>query len=165
MLLGMTLPAPVRAQQLPGEYSVKAALLLKLPYFVYWRDEPDNRSGPRLVCLIGDNPFGSALEEAAARAKPPRRVESRGIDAGVAGCDLLFVGASEAARLPELLPFLRRPGLLTVSDIPGFARAGGMVEFALERGHVTLVINRGEARRQSLDFTAPLLQLAHLIEP
>jgi len=54
-----------------------------------------------------------------------------------------------------------------VSDIAGFAKAGGMVEFSLggEGAAVSILVNRKSAQKQSIEFNAQLLRLAKVVEP
>ncbi len=53
---------------------------------------------------------------------------------------------------------------MTVSDIPGFARAGGMIELPLEGERVAIVLNRRAAQSRGIEFNAQLLRLARVIE-
>jgi len=55
--------------------------------------------------------------------------------------------------------------VITVSDIAGFARAGGMIELPLEGERVGIVINRRTAQKKGFEFNAQLLRLARVIEP
>ena len=54
--------------------------------------------------------------------------------------------------------------LVTVSDIPGFAQLGGMIELPLEGERVGIVINRSSARKSGFEFNAQLLRLARVID-
>jgi hypothetical protein len=82
-------------------------------------------------------------------------------------CEFLFVSRSEAAQLDAVLRRPAKSGVVTVSDIEGFARAGGMVEFAVgEKGAaVGILINRKAAQRAGIEFNAQLLRLATVVEP
>ena len=67
-----------------------------------------------------------------------------------------------------LLRQLGRAQVVTVSDIDGFARAGGMVELAVnpEGGNLlNILINRKAAQAQNIQFNAQLLRLARVVEP
>jgi hypothetical protein len=55
--------------------------------------------------------------------------------------------------------------VVTVSDIPGFAKAGGMVELTVSGEHVGVMLNRRAAQKQGLEFNAQLLRLARVVEP
>jgi hypothetical protein len=57
--------------------------------------------------------------------------------------------------------------VVTVSEISGFAKAGGMVELSLggAGSPVAILINRQSARQKSIEFNAQLLRLAKVVEP
>lgn len=151
-----------------AEYAVKSALLFKLPRFVYLpRFEGENTIS---ICVLGRNPFGTALEKLAQQPIDGRTVQLRQpLTAGEAGrCDFVFIARSEAASLGPLLKKLAEYPVVTVSDIEGFANAGGMVEFALNKGDSTslsIIINRQAASAQSVKFNAQLLRLAKVLDP
>ena len=158
-----------RAQQEPiSEYAVKAALLVKLPRFVYL---PRLEGGTRIsLCVLGRNPFGGALTRLAQTPMDGRSVQvSQADDASqVLDCDFVFVARSEADHLRSTLRQLGRAQVVTVSDIDGFARAGGMVELAVnpEGGNLlNILINRKAAQAQRVQFNAQLLRLATIVEP
>lgn len=150
-----------------GEYTLKSALLFKLPQFVYRQDT--TRERPLGICLLGSNPFGNTLERLAQLPIDGREVRySKLAHAGdAATCDFLFISGSEADNLDGILRRLGALPVVTVSDIQGFARAGGMVELAHggEGAAVSILINRKAARRQNIEFNAQLLRLAKVVEP
>ncbi|MCX8017298.1 MAG: YfiR family protein [Rhodocyclaceae bacterium] len=150
-----------------AEYALKSALYFKLPPFVY---RPAAASDPLIeMCLLGSNPFGSALEKLAQTpiGSRPAKYIRLGSASEAAECDFVFISRSEAGNLDAILKRLTAYPVVTVSDIEGFAKAGGMVEFMLgeEGAAVTLLINRKAAQRQGIDFSAQLLRLARVVEP
>jgi hypothetical protein len=155
------------AQGAVSEYAMKSALLFKLPQFVYRGDAA--AGAPVGLCVLGNNPFGGALEKLAQQVGDGKTVRiSRLSTVGEAqDCDYVFVSRSESIRLDAVLKRIGRPSLVTVSDIEGFARAGGMVEFALsdEGAGISILINRKAAQRQNIEFNAQLLRLAKVVEP
>ena len=146
-----------------SEYSLKAVLLYRLPSFTYWTDS--NRLSNSL-CIVGSNPFAGQLERIAAETSDSRRLDIRQLTASTDwnGCDVLFIGRSESSNLEgHLRRADSRRGLLTVSDIPGFAKQGGMVEMTMTGDRVGVQINRKMAQKQGLDFSAQLLRLAQWV--
>lgn len=154
-------PSPV------AEYALKSTLLFKLPQFVY-RERIDTAQ-PLSVCLLGTNPFGGAPEKLAQSPIGGRSVRYHRISAVVdAGeCEFVFISRSETGNLDGVLRRLTAYPVVTVSDIEGFARTGGMVEFALgdDGAAVSIYINRKAAARQGVEFNAQLLRLAKVIDP
>lgn len=168
LLSAAAISAAALAQSAPvSEYAMKATLLFKLPHFVY-RAEAD-RTAPLRICLWGNNPFGSAPEKLAQATIDGRAVRfvRVGGQGEVAGCEYLFISRSEEGEIGGLLRRLAHQPVVTVSDIDGFARAGGMVEFALggDGAAVSILINRRAAHKQGIEFNAQLLRLARIVEP
>jgi hypothetical protein len=80
-----------------------------------------------------------------------------------AGCHLLFVGAEETRRWPQLAAFLAGRSVLTVSDAPEFASSGGMIEFGQENDRIAVRINLGALTSAGLRVQERLLKLAHVV--
>jgi len=152
----------------PSALAVKAALLFKLPRFAYL---PNLEDGVILnLCILGNNPFGQTLEMLAREPLDGRIVQLRTPSSAedFQECDLAFLPDSASTRktLPMHLQALAGHSVLTVSDIPGFAQAGGMVELAAHpqgQGKVQIVINQSAAANQGIKFNAQLLRLATLL--
>lgn len=120
-------PCLIWAQQgRATESQVKAAYLYNFGKFVRWQSTPTIGDSFD-ICVIGQNPFGSALETTVAGEHiDGNNILVRHI-AGLqeaAHCRILFVSISESQRFKALLTSVKQPNLLTVSDIPGFAERG-----------------------------------------
>jgi hypothetical protein len=168
-LLLLTLTALAARAQTPSvsEHALKAVLFFKLPLFVYPKNS--NKRTQIGICTLGDVPLGSTPEKLPSKLSDGRRVEFKAInDTNNANeCEFIFIGRSETRKLDNHLRNLRSRRLVTVSDIEGFASAGGMVEFALrsDGSGIQILINRKAAQKDDIEFNAQLLRLAKLIEP
>lgn len=172
--MSMAVPNPAQAQQPPSsatEYAIKSALLFKLPRFIYLPKLADDAA--LQLCVLGENPFGGALHKLAQTPIDGRQItvrqfaDSQALEQLPLDCHLLFVTRSETARLAGILQQLKQAPTVTISDIEGFAKAGGMVEMALNPSSgsaLNILINRKAAQAQHIDFNAQLLRLASLIE-
>lgn len=166
-LLLVCLGQVARAEQgAVSEYGLKAVLLYKLPQFVYWPDTAKAQTN-LIFCIAGANPFGSSLERLAREPVDGRSAEVINLAAigDSINCDFIFISRSEAANLDMILRKLSGKRMVTVSDIPGFAKAGGMVELTVSGAHVGVALNRRAAQKQGLEFSAQLLRLAKVVEP
>jgi hypothetical protein len=151
----------------PSEDEVKAAFLYSFTKFVEW---PEPSLGPAeapfAFCALGAGPLGGTLE-AAVRGKRVRgrpAVVRRPADlADLGGCRILFVGGSQAGRVPEILAALRDRPVLTVGDHEGFVGAGGMVELFLRDRRVQFRVDQGAADDARLAISAKLLGLAERV--
>lgn len=150
-----------------SEQTLKAVLFFKLPMFVYHGDEGRKPSVVRF-CVLGASALDSTLKSLAEQGAADTPVEFRNVaDAQSAkGCDFLFIGRSESASLTSTLQALDAAHVVTVSDIEGFARSGGMVELALrpDGSGLQILINRRAGRDAGIEFNAQLLRLAEIVE-
>jgi hypothetical protein len=156
-------PDGVRAQTVT-EYGVKAAFLYNAPKFIDWPPEALT-SASFTIGVLGDDPFGTVLDQLAGRTIKGKKVVIRRLTSleRAAECQLLFIAASEQRRLQTVLGRLRELPLLTVSDIDGFAFAGGMLELTMDRNRLTFIANNRQAKRQGLKISSQMLKLAREI--
>lgn len=160
LLLGSTaVVSPALAQDV-SEYGMKAVLFYRLSQFVYW---PGGQPAPRptILCVVGRNPFGTALNQIDATSGD---VAIRIAPNDIAPCHLLFIPRSEVGNVANWLERAAARPMITISDLPGFARAGGMIELPLEGERIGIVLNRAAGQRQGFAFNAQLLRLARVID-
>ena len=156
--------APVQAKDDGLEYKVKAAFLLNFARFITWPEQHWPANQPFfLLTVLGQDPFGPALsgvEEKQIAGRPIHlRFEQTLSEAASAG-QMIFVSGSEKAQLGRILASTAGKPTVLVSDIEGFAAAGGMFEFKRVNGRLSFIINNSRAREQGLRINASLLQLA-----
>lgn len=169
-LLGPTLPpAPVIGAESSksGEYTLKAAFLYNFAKFVEWPTETLERTESFKVGLLGKDPFGKELDELmrgkTVHNKPlvVQRLES--LEAA-ADCQMIFISASEADRLEEILKTLAGRPVLVVGDMPRFIHRGGMVGLSVENQKVRFSINEKPADAAGLKISSQLLKLAKMVK-
>jgi hypothetical protein len=152
---------PVRP---PEEYQVKAAFLYNFARFIEWPAEAFQNPGePFSICVLGEDPFGRALDDAVVgKAITGRLLAVRRIsNAGQAdGCHVLFVGSAADKRVLSILAAAKRPGVLTVGDAGNSTPEGLIIVFNMENGKVRFEINTAAADRTGLRISAKLLSLA-----
>jgi len=148
------------------EYQVKAAFLYNFAKFVEWPPGTFMKPiDPIAICIIGQNPFGSTLEDMVQGKKIGDRsfVVRRLPDTQQAkGCEILFIGASEWKRARALLYVLKAAPILTVGETDDFTSFGGVVAFQLEGPRVRIQIDLGSAERAKLRISSKLLNLAEI---
>jgi len=153
-----------QTQASPLEYQVKAAFLLNFTKFVEWPPDafPDATS-PINICVIGEDPFGTILDRTIEGEKVKRHgVTARRLlaDWDLRSCHILFISRSERERFAQIVSRLRSSSVLTVSELPGFADAGGMIEFLIEEGKARFYINAATAEAAGLKLSSRLLRVA-----
>lgn len=150
-----------------SEYDLKAVLLVKLIRFVYLPNF-DEASKNLNICIVGDNPFGETLRKITSKPLDGITIKVRefNISSGRNSCNFVFVSPNNRPSLSSIFERFAESATLTVSDIDGFAKKGGMIELALpEKGSnsISILINRKAAEAQGIKFNAQLLRLAKSI--
>lgn len=150
------------------EYQVKAAFLYNFLQFVEWPDTafPDAQA-PLGIGVLGENPFGNVLDEIVAGEIIRNRtvVVRRTFDIEALNhCNVIFISASEAARLEEIMPRLQAKAILTVSEIERFTERGGTIRFYLEGKKVRFEINPAIAHAHGMKMSSQLLSLGTVVE-
>ena len=151
----------------PSEYEVKAAFLFNFTKFVEWpEDSFSDPHAPIVIGIIGEDPFGGSLPGIIAGQRVQGRPIAimnyhRGDD--LRRCHILFVSDSERLYTAQILTGLQDASVLTVSDINGFAAAGGMMQFVKQGNRIHFVVNLNAAMQTRLRVSAKLLALAQVV--
>jgi hypothetical protein len=163
---------PLPAQSKPSEYSVKAAYLLNFGKFM--RVSPGAVSNPNSfnICIVGDDPFGSTLDQITAGeqidGRPVRVVRLQKPDLekpdfdkpGSRPCAIAYLSISEEKRMDQDLAAFKDSDTLTVSDAPDFLKRGGMIQLLLVSNHIRFSVDLDPVRRTHLSLSSELLRVA-----
>ncbi len=149
-----------------GEYQLKAVFLFNFAKFVEWPPQAfADPHDPFTICVLGDTPFGSALDDAVRGktvANRPISIRLVSNSQQARKCQILFVSASEHRRLHGILEALRNCCVLTVGETEDFTENGGIVQFRMKDARVRIEINAEAAERAGLRISSKLLSLAEL---
>lgn len=162
----LVLPAcPAMAADL-AEYQVKAAFIYNFTRYVEWPPEAMNsKDNAFTVCIIGQDPFGAAFSSVEGRAvggRPLRvRREVRLEDS--VHCQVAFIADSEERRLQPMLKVLSSAPVLTISDIEGFAEAGGAIGLFVAENRLQFDANFATLQRANLKASSQALRLARAV--
>jgi hypothetical protein len=172
LLLGCTLLLPFLAHSAdagaPTEYQVKAVFVFNFAHFVEWPPPtfatPDE---PFVIGVVGDDPFGVRLDEAVRGEQinsHPLAVRRFRTVGEIGGCQILFIGRSENARLRDILAALDHRSTLTVSDLDDASERGVMIQFTTQNNRIRLRINVESARAAALTLSSKLLRPAEIVD-
>jgi hypothetical protein len=152
--------------KLTREYDLKAVFLFNFAQFVEWPAEAlPKEDSPLTIGVLGDNPFGTALDEAVRNEKinkHPLEVAYFPDIKAVRRCHVLFIRASNPARLKAIFADLRGRSILTVGESDAFLGSGGMIRFVTEN-KVRLQINLKAAKQARLKISSKLLRVAEVV--
>ena len=146
---------------------IKAAFLYHFAQFSAWPEEAlGDAAMPIRLCILGKDPFGSALEQLQGKTVHNRPLEIRHLPVGASarGCHLVFMGPMPKQVLQTSLKQLQNQPVLTVGEGEDFLKQGGIVRLVEEKNRVRFEINVMAARRAGLQLSARLLRLARIYE-
>lgn len=151
---------PAQAAE-PLEYSVKAAYLAKFPFYVDWPPPAfASPTSPIVLCVVGEDPFGSLLDEAVngqqSQGRPlvVRRIKTLSRDSG---CHVAYVG-SDSVRVD----LLKGSSVLVVTDTQG---GNGVINFVLRDNRVRFTVDDDTASQHGLGISSKLLSVALAVKP
>ncbi len=148
------------------EYEIKAAFIYRLTQFMEW---PTNRfsssSEPITLCIVGQDPFGSAIDTVLKNQKiGVRDFQIKRLAAsantGHTNCHLLFMGASAASETGKIVSALRDQAVLTVGEEEEFTRKGGHVRLFIQDNKLRFEINVAAFERSGLKLHSQVMKLA-----
>lgn len=151
----------------PEDYQVKAVYLFNFTQFVEWPPSAfQDDDAPLIVGVLGEDPFGTYLEEVIdgeqinGRALSIRRYER---EEEVREGHVLFINLTDPDQIARTLERLKGRRILTVSDYDGFLEAGGMIQFISANDNLQFQINPEAASAADLKISSKLLRVAEVI--
>jgi hypothetical protein len=170
LLLGSASWIAPAAGQSVGEDQLKAVYLFNFAKFVDWPAElfptPDS---PMNFCVLGRSPASDELDSSI-RGKAINthtilvwHLHGAEDIKKIKDCHLVFLAASAGKQQLKLLQAAKGSPMLLVSETPGFARAGGSIDFLLENGKLVFEVNMGAAEAVHLKISSKLLVLARIV--
>ena len=150
-----------------SEYLIKAGFTYNFAKLMQWPasafPQPDS---PIIIGILGNDPFGATLDSVLVGKK----VNTRGFvvkhlkwGADIKGCNILYVSTTEAAHLDEILHAIKGLPILTIGQMPDFARRGGIVNFIIEDDKVRFEVNVEAAKQADISISSRLLTLAKIV--
>ncbi|MDJ0780826.1 MAG: YfiR family protein [Desulfosarcinaceae bacterium] len=167
-LLLLPAPSAAWAEASPRQADViKVAMIFNFAKFTEWPAAAFmDDAGPFRIGIIGRDPFGAAWDAIASKQIRGRSLQiDRSVDLGdAAGFHILYVGQLETIALADLVGTISDTPVLTISDLPGFTKGGGIVQFVTQDNKIRFQINHNTSLRQGLKLSSHLLKLARIVD-
>jgi YfiR/HmsC-like len=149
------------------EYKVKAAYLYNFTKFVHWPDNalPATNEKPLNICILGQDPFGHAIDLLFNKKAQGHSVAVEYIDKANTNikCHVVFIAKSNEKNIDKILKVYSNENILTVSDIEKFAVKGGCISLNVLKGKVRFNVNLQATHNANLKVSAKLLELAKMV--
>lgn len=168
MLLAQVPHACAQDSEQSSEYLIKAGYIYNFAKLVEWPAsafaQPDS---PIVIGIVGTDPFGPIIDKVLEGKKVnghPFVIKRLKPTADVKECHILFVGTSWGPHVADTIRLTRGTPILTISEIPGFADRGGIINLTLEQNKVRFEVNVDAAKQADLSISSRLLVLAKVIQ-
>lgn len=155
------------AATMASEYQLKAVFLFNFTQFVDWPTDAFSDAGsPLVIGILGSDPFGAYLDDTVRDERVngrPLAIQRYARVDEIKTCHVLFVSASEAGHMGQILNALKGRSILTVGDIDSFTRDGGIIRFAMVSTKIRLKISLDTAQAAHLTISSKLLRPAEIV--
>jgi len=163
LLIGMSLTAQTTSV---SSAEVKAAFLYNFATFSEWPAEAfANPNSPFTIGVLGENPFGTALNEIVlneTKGGRPLTIKYFSQIEDVKDCQILFINLQKPSAQIQALEALKKQNVLTVGDTPDFVSKGGMIRFFVENNKLRFQVNLSAIKESNITLSSKLLRLAEI---
>ena len=150
-----------------GEYALKLAFIYNFTKFVKWPTSAfGNETSPMVLCIVGDDPFpADAEQELRSRASNGHSIDLRKVKPAddMKSCHIIFIPKTEPKAATALATGPGASPSLTISELEGFAKQGGVVEMFVEDNKLRFEVNAAQAKARQLTVSSQLLALARTV--
>ena len=147
--------------------AVRIGFLLNFARYVEWPEAVLKPGASLRFCLApGDADMSAQIGELSRQSIQGRPIQVKHLARPVeaSGCHVLYMPAEAPGTLSVWRSAAEQAGAATVSDMPDFVEAGGMIGLVPVAGRYRFDINLGVARQANLRLSSQLLKLARTVK-
>ena len=144
----------------------KAAFIYNFAKFTRWPEHTWNGNSSLILCTAGKDELVGYLKRLGGKIIKGHSVSIQSLKKAQSAehCHLLYIASSEKKHYADILKSVRDKPILSISELAGFGRSGGIIELYREAGRTRLIINLNVARKSGLEISSRLLMLAKIID-
>jgi hypothetical protein len=160
-------PAVLSEPVMGPEYEVKIGFIYNFANFVTWPQAAFEKNPDTLIlCLASDNPSSDTLYKLDGKRIRGRKIKVIAYQEGtcVEQSHILFFATRDTIFIQQVLELVKGRNILTIGEVEGFTRMGGVINFFEERNRLRFRINIDAAQRQGLKMSSQLLGSAQIVK-
>jgi antitoxin component YwqK of YwqJK toxin-antitoxin module len=150
-----------------SENQIKGALLYKITKFIRWPNDPGKKIKLCFMDELEDQHKETLAKTIANLINPStdnfELVTTITIN-DITSCNLLFIGMKSQSKLQDILTRLEGKPTVTISDIIGFTKRGGMFGFYRKNGNIAVELNYTNAKNNGVTINAALRELITVVD-
>ena len=166
VLVFISLPATVTADEDLRVHRLKAAFIYNFTKFVMWPPQVSNSDAELFnICILGDDRLTVAANTIQGKSVHGKYLHIKNIlnTEGNGECDIIFLAVSDTERLQQRLESIKGTSILTIGDSSTFVDRGGMIGLFVKNNKVRFDINQLAANDSGLKINSRLLELANRV--
>lgn len=132
--------------------------------YVKWPE--GEQSGDFVIGVLGKSTITKTLEAMAVNKKVNGSsiiVKQYSDPSEVQGCHILYVAEAESGKISQIVAATSGKSILIVSDKPGMAEKGAVINFVEKEGKIKFELNQHYAESRGLKVSGSLVSLAILV--
>lgn len=148
------------------EYDVKIGFIYNFAGFVTWPPSAFEKNPDTLVlCFASDHASNDVFFKLNGKMIHDRKIkvipyqDSTSLEES----HILFFATQNKIFIQDVLELARGQGILTIGEVDGFIRMGGVINFFQERNRLRFKVNIDAVRREGLKMSSQLLGSARII--
>ncbi len=149
-----------------NENQLKAAFIYNFTRFINWPPQSfTDAESPFIIGIFGEDRLSTHLNLLIKGEKLNNRpiiIKTYSSAQKIGACHILFISSQSASEIKNQLWYINRKSTLTVSDMPNFAKTGGIIGFYKVQNKLKLQINMYEVKHSELIFSSKLLSLCNI---
>lgn len=148
------------------EYEVKAGFIYNFVNFVTWPDTAfEDRPNTLVLCFISNSPQSDVLYRLNGKTIKGRKIEVMAYQQGncLEQSHILFFGTQDKGFIQPILSQAMDRNILTIGEVEGFTRMGGVINFFEEQNRLRFKVNVDAAKRQGLKMSSQILVSAQIV--
>ena len=159
-LLLFSIPAKAEAVV----YQIKASYIYNFVQFIRFSDRVLTTDNRLTVCIVGENRFGSALNEVNGASTPQGVIQVKfypynSSAESIRGCHVLYLVGTDESMARRLLSTVDTSEVLTIGEFSRFIHFGGFIELFVQDDSIRFRVNQKLAGATHFQVPAQLLSL------
>jgi hypothetical protein len=147
------------------EYNVKAGFIYNFTNFVTWPpDSFADSPGELILCLVTDNPETDVLFKLDGKTVKGRKIKVMAYqESCLEKSHILYFATQDKETIRKILARAKLRSILTIGEVDGFTRMGGIINFFTENNRLRFKVNVDAAKRQGLKLSSQILLSAQIV--
>lgn len=164
LVLALVASTSLGAQTTDVVYQIKASYIYNFLQFVHFPQEALHAAGTLNVCILGEDRFGSALDEIDGATTPQGHLKILRLGRFSAGaaldsCNVLYLLDSERQGVDSIMAKVNEAQVLTIGEFSPFIRHGGLIELFEQDDIIRFRVNEKLLNSTAFKIDAQLVQL------